>query len=72
MWLWGSMTAQELYISHSSKYLGVSSQDAVKVPFSSMGTGMPTPIKWGMDTAWDDEGNVLRGITLTYKAVKKC
>ena len=41
MWLWGSMTAQELYISHSSKYLGVSSQDAVKVPFSSMGTGMP-------------------------------
>ena len=49
--------------------------DIVKVPFSVTDTGKPTPIKWGMDTAWDDEGNVLRGINfigadrLTYGRV---
>lgn len=47
----------------------------VKVPFCVTDTGQPTPIKWGMDTAWDDEGNVLRGINfigadrLTYGRV---
>ena len=47
----------------------------VKVPFSVTDTGQPTPIKWGMDTDWDDEGNVLRGINfigadrLTYGRV---
>lgn len=65
--LCGNTTAQEQYTSHSSMYLGTSSQDAVKVPFSSVGAGTPTPIKWGMDTAWDDEGNVLRGINFIGK-----
>ena len=65
--LCGNTTAQEQYTSHSSMFLGTSSQYAVKVPFSSTGAGMPTPIKWGMDTAWDDEGNVLRGINFIGK-----
>lgn len=79
MLLCGHALAQEYAgghsVPHSSMYLGPGSLDAVKVPFCSMGTGQPTPINWGMDTAWDDEGNVLRGINfigtdnLTYGRV---
>lgn len=69
--LCGSIAAQgrsEIqYTSHSSIYLGAGSKEAVKVPFSCTDAGMSTPIKWGMDTAWDDEGNILRGINFIGK-----
>ena len=47
----------------------------MKVPFAIADSGTPTLIRWGMDTAWDDEGNVLRGVNfigrdrLTYGRV---
>lgn len=43
-------------------YLHAWNRQAVKVPFAAADPGTPTLIHWGMDTAWDDEGNVLRGI----------
>ena len=46
----------------ASMYLKLGERNAVKVPFKYTDSGVPTPIHWGMDTAWDDEGNVRRGI----------
>ena len=45
-----------------STCLELGDRQAVKVVFQYSGAGTPTPISWGMDTAWDDEGNVLRGV----------
>ena len=67
--LFGLFVCQTVYsqtsgdnIQYSSMYLQPFNRHAVKVPFSTSDPGTPTPIHWGMDTAWDDEGNVLRGI----------
>ena len=49
-------------VPHASMYLHAWNRQAVKVPFAAADPGTPTLIHWGMDTAWDDEGNVLRGI----------
>ena len=46
----------------ASMYLQLGERNAVKVPFKYTDAGVPTPIHWGMDTAWDDEGNVRRGV----------
>lgn len=32
------------------------------LPFDIFATGKKTPIKWGFDTAWNDYGNMLRGV----------
>ena len=62
-------------VPHASMYLHAWNRQAVKVPFAAADPGTPTLIHWGMDTAWDDEGNVLRGINfigrdrLTYGRV---
>lgn len=57
-------TAQESIVTtpHASMYLKLGKPNAVKVTFQYSAEGTPTPISWGMDTAWDDEGNVLRGV----------
>ncbi|MBP3567277.1 MAG: RICIN domain-containing protein [Paraprevotella sp.] len=54
-------------IPYSSSFFSWGDRNAVKVTFSSTDEGTPTPIKWGMDTAWDDEGNVLRGVNFIGK-----
>ena len=46
----------------ASMYLQLGERNAVKIPFKYTDAGVPTPIHWGMDTAWDDEGNVRRGV----------
>ena len=55
-------TAEQATVPHASMHLQLGQRDAVKVPFRYDDAGTPTPISWGMDTAWDDEGNILRGI----------
>lgn len=32
------------------------------LPFDIFATGKKTPIRWGFDTAWNDYGNMLRGV----------
>ena len=54
--------AEAADVPHAAMYLHVWDKQAVKVPFATADPGKPTLIRWGMDTAWDDEGNVLRGI----------
>ena len=60
---WSAATAQNTTVTtpHASMYLKPGHPNAVKVTFQYSAAGKPTPINWGMDTAWDDEGNVLRG-----------
>lgn len=69
--LCSNLKAQDLMYSHvyphSSLFLQIGDRNAVKVPFSPTDQGKPTPINWGMDTAWDDEGNILRGINFIGK-----
>ena len=55
-------TAQTVTTPHASMYLKPGSPNAVKVSFQYSAVGKPTPISWGMDTAWDDVGNVQRGV----------
>ena len=55
-------SAENADVPHASMYLHTWNRQAVKVPFAAADPGTPTLIHWGMDTAWDDEGNVLRGI----------
>ena len=45
-------------VPHAAMYLHVWDKQAVKVPFATADPGKPTLIRWGMDTAWDDEGHV--------------
>ena len=67
----GNVCAQSAATSHatprSSQFPASTDRNAVKVTFSSASEGTPTPINWGMDTAWDDEGNILRGINFIGK-----
>ena len=67
----GNVCAQSVATSHttprSSQFPASTDRNAVKVTFCSASEGTPTPIKWGMDTAWDDEGNILRGINFIGK-----
>ena len=51
----------------SSSFPSLSDRNAIKVTFCCDSDGTPTPINWGMDTAWDDEGNILRGINFIGK-----
>ena len=46
--------------SHASMYLQPS-VGSTTVPFDWNDVGREFVVRWGMDTAWDDEGNVRRG-----------
>lgn len=56
-----AQTSEAAPTPHASMHLQLSNRNAVKVTFRYDDAGTPTPISWGMDTAWDDEGNVIRG-----------
>lgn len=46
----------------SSDHLNPTKKADTTVPFDVKATGKKLPVKWGMDTAWDDEYNVNWGI----------
>lgn len=54
--------AQSQITPNSSMFMPLGNRQAVQVPFAIKSAGKPTLIRWGMDTAWDDEGNVKRGV----------
>ena len=39
----------------------------VTIPFTTLGEGVETPVLWGLDTAWPDEWNMVRGTTFIGK-----
>lgn len=64
----GDMQAQTLSVrpAHSSMYLQPTAASTT-VPFDWNDAGREFVVRWGMDTAWDDEGNVRRGTNFIGK-----
>lgn len=61
-----SAQAQER-IPNSSMWLSAGMKSATPVTYAFDGEGVETRVKWGLDTAWDDQGNVTRGTTFIGK-----
>lgn len=62
--------------SHTSQYIVAGAYNALPVVFNvnediSSKTIPSTPIKWGLDVAWDWEQNILRGVNFLNKDVVK-
>ncbi len=60
---------EESRIPHASMWLKAETKAQVQVPFAYDGTGQEYVVNWGMDTAWDDAGNVNRGTNFIGKDI---
>jgi len=58
-----SAYAQTERTSSSSIYLKANEVPSCLVPFAISDSGKQLPVRWGMDTAWNNEQNVRKGMT---------
>ena len=58
-----ALRAQELppRTPHSSMWMIVPSFSTTQVPYDYDGEGIEYRVRWGMDTAWNDRNNIVRG-----------
>lgn len=54
--------ALEMSAQTSSDYLKAYNKADCTIPYDVKATGKSLPVNWGMDTAWDDQYNVLWGV----------
>ena len=52
----------------ANDYLNANKSTDATVLFNTSSEGVKTPVLWGLDTAWPDEANILRGINFIGKS----
>lgn len=51
----------------ANDYINANKKTDVTILFNTNDEGVKTPVLWGLDTAWPDEGNILRGTSFIGK-----
>ncbi len=63
-----SMHAQgDQHTASANDYLNANKKTDATLLFNTNDTGVKTPVLWGLDTAWPDEWNIMRGINFIGK-----
>lgn len=65
---WISVHAEETNLTVSANdYMKATKRTDVTIPFTTQVQGVKTPVLWGLDTAWPDEWNIMRGTSFIGK-----
>lgn len=64
----GSLSGNAQTVSNASSQVALAKTNKT-ITFDLSQEGTPTPIEWGMDTQWINEGNLRRGINFSSKEI---
>ena len=57
----------EGHMASANDYLNANKKTDATIIFNTSAEGIKTPVLWGLDTAWPDEANILRGVSFIGK-----